>query len=584
MKKIRNKIISMGMMVMLSTALLSGCGKKSDVDNEGVRSKWENQRNNDGDTPTDAENVATGGDASTEEQQEELSLLASKEVYTENDIVSIADAAVGDYVRFGYFEQDDDFENGAEPLSWLVLDEEADGSLVLITEYVIDSPLFNYDWEMCTWDMCDARAMLNGPFYNYAFSKSQQDAILETTLSNKAYSDYIHEEYDENLQRYYSDEQVDCYDGEDTVDKVYYLDVGEVRQYMPEMNDRFSMPTKFAKNRFLWTTDYTLSGEDVAGFWTRTPGVHNTYYCYALGSLDDGTEMPCVEVTASYMGSRPVIRVDRAKAAACENEFSDTADGGILNLDMSAPLDSGYADAIRNAQVGDIITLGAFEQDDFYFNGPEPLTWRVLAIEDGKMLVITEYGIEHCKYLEINDSKKDDEGEWSKIQWEDATIREQLNGEDYYDKMFTDAEKAIILDTTVTNPEYNSFWASRYSWMEATAVAGNDTVDKLFCLDIDEVNTYFADRDGFMEGQFTDYGYSDRLVYATRHAKGSGCYFAVTEKGDGATGTSQWWLRSPSGFANNEQFVSIIDVYGNFNGSQPDLGNTVRPAMWINIP
>lgn len=581
MVNIKKKIISTGMLLMLSASMLSGCGKKSNIDNNRIKQKWEDKKGDDS-SPSDA-NPATSSDVTTEETVEE-SPLVSKDVYSEKDIVPIAEATTGDYVRFGYFEQDNDFDNGAEPLSWKVLDVEDDGTLVLITEYVIDSNLYNYDWEMCTWDMCDARAMLNGPFYNYAFSKAQQDAILETTLSNAAYTDFIHEEYDANLEKYYDGEQVDCYDGEDTVDKVYYLDIGEVKQYMPDKNDRYSMPTEFAVNRFLWTTDYTLDGCDIAGFWTRSPGVHNTDVCYAVGSLSDDTELPCIEVTASYMGSRPVIRVDRAKASACENEYSDTADGSITKVDMSKPLDAGNVEALKNAQVGDIVSFGAFECDDFYFNGPEPVSWRVLAIEEGKMLLITEYGIEHCKFIEINDSKKDENGDWSRILWENSTLREQLNGDDYYGKMFTDAEKALILDTTVANPEYNSFWANRYSWMNPSAAAGNDTVDKLFCLDIDEVNTYFADRDGFMEGQFTDYGYSDRAVYPTRHAKGSGCYFSVSEKTDGATGTGQWWLRCPSDFQANQEFTSIIDIYGNFNASQKDYGNTVRPAMWISIP
>lgn len=583
MGEFRRKLISTGMILMLSASMLSGCGKKSNIDNERIKKKWEEKRVDEEGTLSDANPVETGRDDTTEEIIEE-NPLDTKEVYTENEIVPIADATTGDYVRFGYFEQDNDFDNGAEPLSWKVLDVEDDGTLVLITEYVIDSNLYNYDWEMCTWDMCDARAMLNGPFYNYTFSKAQQDAILETTLSNLAYADYIHEAYDENLEKYYKGEQVDCYDGPETVDKVYYLDIGEVRQYMPELNDRSSMPTEFAKNRFLWTTDYTLDGSDIAGFWTRTPGVHNTDSCYGLGGLSDDIEFSCVEVTASYMGSRPVIRVDREKAANCENEHSDTADGSITKVDMSKPLDAGNVEALKNAQVGDIVSFGAFECDDFYFNGPEPVSWRVLAIEEGKMLLITEYGIEHCKFYEINESKKDENGDWSRILWEDSTLREQLNGDDYYGKMFTDAEKALILDTTVSNPEYNSFWADRYSWMNPSAAAGNDTVDRLFCLDIDEVNTYFADRDGFMEGQFTDYGYSDRAVYPTRHAKGSGCYFSVSEKTDGATGTGQWWLRCPSDFQANQEFTSIIDVYGNFNASQKDMGNTVRPAMWISIP
>ena len=338
------------MILMLSASMLSGCGKKSNIDNERIKKKWEEKHVDEDGTSSDANPVETGRDETTEEIIEE-NPLDTKEVYTENEIVPIADATTGDYVRFGYFEQDNDFDNGAEPLSWKILDVEDDGTLVLITEYVIDSNLYNYDWEMCTWDMCDARAMLNGPFYNYTFSKAQQDAILETTLSNLAYADYIHEAYDENLEKHYKGEQVDCYDGPETVDKVYYLDIGEVRQYMPELNDRSSMPTEFAKNRFLWTTDYTLDGSDIAGFWTRTPGVHNTDNCYGLGGLSDGIEFSCIEVTASYMGSRPVIRVDREKAANCENEHSDTADGSITKVDMSKPLDAGNVEALKKGIV-----------------------------------------------------------------------------------------------------------------------------------------------------------------------------------------------------------------------------------------
>ena len=150
MVNIKKKLISTGMLLMLSASILSGCGKKSNIDNNRIKQKWEDKKGDDS-SPSDA-NPATSSDVTTEETVEE-SPLASKDVYSEKDIAPIAEATTGDYVRFGYFEQDNDFDNGAEPLSWKVLDVEDDGTLVLITEYVIDSNLYNYDWEMCTWDM-----------------------------------------------------------------------------------------------------------------------------------------------------------------------------------------------------------------------------------------------------------------------------------------------------------------------------------------------------------------------------------------------------------------------------------------------
>ena len=44
--------------------------------------------------------------------------------------------------------------------------------------------------------------------------------------------------------------------------------------------------------------------------------------------------------------------------------------------------------------VGDIVTYGADEQDGDTANGEEPIEWRILAIEDDRVLLLSEYGLD----------------------------------------------------------------------------------------------------------------------------------------------------------------------------------------------
>jgi hypothetical protein len=98
--------------------------------------------------------------------------------------------------------------------------------------------------------------------------------------------------------------------------------------------------------------------------------------------------------------------------------------------------------------------------------------WRVLDIQNKSALIITEDIVELRAY---NDVYKD-------TTWAECELRKYLNGE-FYDK-FSDADKSKIIP--VINKNDDNLWYG--------AKGGEDTIDKIFLLSIDEaVCQYFGD-------------------------------------------------------------------------------------------
>ena len=100
--------------------------------------------------------------------------------------------------------------------------------------------------------------------------------------------------------------------------------------------------------------------------------------------------------------------------------------------------------------------------------------WRVLDIQDGKALIITENIVEDMIQGFVTT-------------WEQGDIRRWLNGEFY--NRFSATEKSRINLTTVTNP--GNPQSGEYS--------GADTNDYVFLLSFEEVKKYFADNSSFIK-------------------------------------------------------------------------------------
>ena len=174
---------------------------------------------------------------------------------------------IGDYVTFGHYEQDDDEENGLEPIEWKVLDLK-DNSALIISRYCLDCQPFNsntlYD---ISWENSTLRNWLNEIFYNTAFKASEKSKILTTTVVNKDNPNPI-----DGVKG-----------GNDTLDSVFLLSNEEAKLYFSSENDRISYPTAYARNR--GASYYSSTGG--ANWWLRSPGIKQTNADYGYNGVQD---------------------------------------------------------------------------------------------------------------------------------------------------------------------------------------------------------------------------------------------------------------------------------------------------------
>lgn len=96
---------------------------------------------------------------------------------------AMSDAGVGDIVRFGSYEQDGNTENGAESVSWYVLDETED-ALMLLSVEVLDGKRYHEKSEMVGWKDSSLREWLNGEFFETAFSEQERNRIIQKEVVN----------------------------------------------------------------------------------------------------------------------------------------------------------------------------------------------------------------------------------------------------------------------------------------------------------------------------------------------------------------------------------------------------------------
>jgi hypothetical protein len=209
-----------------------------------------------------------------------------------------------------------------------------------------------------------------------------------------------------------------------------------------------------------------------------------------------------------------------------------------------------------------IVTLGGID-------------WRVLAVENGKVLLISDEILEKGAYGPGRDG----------LTWEVCTLRTYLNG-NFYNSL--GAAKSAIIETSHSN--YDNPWTG--------AVGGNATTDKIFLLNISEVCHYLGNSGDVTNcRRKSNLGTSDRygLYVSDEYNKAR----IANYKNEGAT---PWWLRSPGECAyrlhensngtaymsketsgtcaaciNKEGFICMGGEVFNYG----DVG--IRPAMWLQL-
>ena len=220
-------------------------------------------------------------------------------------------------------------------------------------------------------------------------------------------------------------------------------------------------------------------------------------------------------------------------------------------------------DGAGAVKAGDTVTFGVFPQEE---NGKDqtPIDWIVLDVQDGKALLISEYGLDARPCVKISDYRN-----LKDVTWEDCELRSWLN-ETFLSAAFSEKEQAAILETEVDN-------SSAQGFSEWPTVGGNNTKDRIFLLSYAEANRYF--------GVTPDS--SDNVAARTSptaYAFKTGEQFTKTDTEKTSEGKSavDWWLRSPG----KEQINgALVTDKGTLSGlaTANYPGCYVRPVMWVSL-
>ena len=170
---------------------------------------------------------------------------------------AMPELAVGETVKFGWYEQNDDPDDGKEEIEWTVLALEGDRAL-LISKYALDCQPYHKVHGSISWEECSLREWLNDSFLREAFNSAQQKRIPETEVPA-----------DENPDFPLSTP------GNPTVDRVFLLSLPEAYKYFDSDEARICIPTPYAAARGLDVYDAVMiDGRPACWWWLRTPGIN----------------------------------------------------------------------------------------------------------------------------------------------------------------------------------------------------------------------------------------------------------------------------------------------------------------------
>lgn len=187
-------------------------------------------------------------------------------------------------------------------------------------------------------------------------------------------------------------------------------------------------------------------------------------------------------------------------------------------------------------EAGQTIEFGYYEQDGDKENGEEPITWLVLAVENDKVLLISQHSLDEQQYHNQQGS----------ITWAESSLRDWLNKE-FLENAFSNQEQTFLLSTELNND-------SPFS----KGNGGMATQDQVFLLSQAETKLYFK-------------SISDRVAITVPAV--------IPATKDGSLSKSSWWLRST---VNNDILAAYISSTGYINtygSAQTRLG--IRPAIWV---
>lgn len=490
--------------------------------------------------------IYLSGGKNTDEDHEAQSELAE----TEDELPTLESTInPGDTVTFGHYEQDNDTTNGPEAIQWRVLGVQ-DGKALIISEKVLARGLHRSTvWnghDYTTWETSLIRSWMNDDFYGVAFTDTEKEAIQLTDVKDEAnpYMDDIITR--PNVYHWSAMEP-----GVDTQDYVFALSINEFEKYFPNPESAKAEATEVAKVGNPYAKDERLrkaiyTSADMAleldfdwitmdgvtwTWWLRTVGPKNISPGNAFSTvLGDGSLVEEGDVADCDLGIRPAMWVDAKMLSSTLNP-------------------------------GSIYTFGHYEQDYDTSNGAEAIQWKVLDVQNGKALLLSQDVLVRLQY----------HPQESGATWKDCTLRQWLN-DDFYHAAFSGEElKRVCLTRNVNedNPTYGTD-------------GGEDSDDYVFLLSLSEAEKYFASD----EERQCEFSTAVNMIVDQEPSVQKGIF----ETEDPYGYDRRWWLRTPGMYP---LATVIIEKDGSISRNG-DTGayasgvachqwNGVRPAIWIEI-
>lgn len=454
-----------------------------------------------------------------------------------------------------------------EPIRWKVLWNDGK-SLFVVAEKALDYKIYDTATENVTWETCAVRKWLNESFYQAAFDKEEQKAIVTWDVKNEDHPD----------PKYGTE------GGNDTRDNIYLLSLSEVMDetYGFCRDEDESVSRKAKESGFCNIRGTNYMGE-MAKWRLRSPGIYNNFAMYVgfRGEVDkkgqnvsqiyESAICPSLHINlSSELWSTELDEAGSAEKIIPQNpahncvwddctewnyvnfgsypqaEVTDTA--LINNIDRVISASDG--EEVWDVELPDAkgakvkyrrIVKEGYYGDQFYYFKWEPIRWRVLQ-NDGKSLFL------------LADRALDYKGR--NLEWETCDLREWLN-ESFYQAAFQGEEKNAIIEWNVKNSD--------------TPFAGKDTKDKIYVPSIAEIidETY-----GFCSDEIVD--------SPTRQMKTSdyGKVMGVDTFG-GSKRNCKWWLRSPGNLQASSGIWHTGCIMRSLGASRPGAG--VCPVLHVSV-
>ena len=185
--------------------------------------------------------------------------------------------SVGDIVTFGHYEQDNDTDNGKEPIEWRVLDINEEGQLLLLSDKALDVRPYNTKMIYITWEESTIRSWLNG--YEASYNTEGKDYTAENFIDAAFTAEEKAKILTSNVPAH-KNPSYSTSPGNPTTDKIFLLSIVEAQTYFATDADRKADATRYAVKKGA----YVKGSETGKGSYDGTCSDVHCFSCWWLRS------------------------------------------------------------------------------------------------------------------------------------------------------------------------------------------------------------------------------------------------------------------------------------------------------------